>query len=229
MRLTYRKLIFASIGIVTAAVFWVKAGSNRITQEPPLSIEPISDPGAAAVDAPRPHAEASPLEASDSQIRLLNEILASRNDNDLRLDTEFRNLTPETKHALQSRYNELAAEDRNGKGTIVFLLGREIRTTEDLNFFNQVLDEKPCLSLQDCSREAAEARGEEHHLETANQVTLAYPQLVALNALEKFLGAGTNLSAEMKDSASKILAGAKSSGSDVVRKKATVLEQRLKY
>ena len=124
---------------------------------------------------------------TQAKLDLLQSILDSKNDNDPRLDSDFRNLSPEAKDALQNTYRQLKAEDRNGKGTIVFLLGREMTTPQDCEFMKSVLNEKPCLSLNDCTKDPGPTSGESEHLEAGVNVTLAYPELVALQSAERVL------------------------------------------
>ena len=119
------------------------------------------------------------------KIDLLHEILLSKNDNDPRLDTQFKNLSPELKAALRAEYKKIADEKRNDRGTLVFLLGREVRGVEDQAFFKSVLEEKPCLSLADCAVFTAPGTQEEQHMDSVNQTTLAYPQIMALKMQEE--------------------------------------------
>ncbi len=126
------------------------------------------------------------LTPEDSRkVRILDEILLSKNDNDPRLDTELRDFTPAAKAAIRARYEGTRPERRNERGTLVFLLGREIREPADLGFFAGVLAEKPCLSLQDCNRPPEAHSGEEEHFESINETTANYPQLMALRALKQ--------------------------------------------
>jgi hypothetical protein len=77
-------------------------------------------------------------------------------------------------------------EARNERGTIVFLLGRNITSPEDLAFLRNVLAETPCRSLADCKKPIPPS--EEPHWESGTELTLAYPQVVALKGLETYLG-----------------------------------------
>ena len=119
-------------------------------------------------------------------MRELEEILVMKNDNDPRLDVDFRDLSPAFKDELRKKYLALATEDRNGRGTIVFLLGREINSAADLTFFANVLSESPCLSLNDCARRPS-PEGVDEHAAMAGGVTLVYPQLVAIKSFERVL------------------------------------------
>lgn len=112
--------------------------------------------------------------ARESRASLLDEVLASRNDNDPRLDTAFDGLSLAEKASFRRRYEELPRERRNERGTIVYLLGRNLAVPEDWAFLRKVVAEPPCLSLSDCSKKGPEAP------EPGDEVTLAYPALVAL-------------------------------------------------
>ena len=111
------------------------------------------------------------------KLKTLEDILRSKNDNDPRLDHDFNDLSPETKRLFRKKYREIPAEKRNERGTIVYLLGKNLRSREDWEFFRRVALEPPCLSLADCSKKPAPGSDEEA---TGDEVTLAYPSLVAL-------------------------------------------------
>ena len=121
------------------------------------------------------------------QLHLLEQILASRNDNDPRLDTELRRLSSGAKFLMEGRYQQFAPEARNDRGTVVFLIGRNLESSDDMDFMRSVLAEPPCRSLGDCSQEGGETHGEAKHLESTDEVTKAYPQLVALKSIENYL------------------------------------------
>jgi hypothetical protein len=130
-------------------------------------------PVAAALGSP-----AKPITVAD-QVKILDEILKSRDDNDPRLDRELRYLSPRAREALRKKYHSLRAEERNERGTIVFLLGRNLDQPRDFAFFRDVVGEKPCLSLADCGHTIQE----DPHLSGVTAVSLAYPQIVALKSL----------------------------------------------
>jgi hypothetical protein len=122
------------------------------------------------------------------QIQILDKVLASKNDNDPRLDRELRELSPAAKRLARSRYASLSPEKRNQRGTIVFLIGRDMNSTDDLSFLHQVLNEPPCRSLTNCEREeTGSVTGADRHHEGMNEVSLAYPQLAALKMIEAYL------------------------------------------
>ena len=150
-----------------------------------------------------------------AKLRTLEEILASRNDNDPRLDRDFDGLSPEAKRLFRRRYRETAPERRNERGTIVYLLGRNLRSREDWDFIRGVALEPPCLSLADCAKAPAPGTDEEA---AGDEVTLAYPSLVALRQARR---AGSR-----KDALS-VLSDAKSSRTRAVARAAASLEREL--
>lgn len=118
----------------------------------------------------------------DPKLRELDSILQAKDDNDPRLDRDFNELTEPTKERLRRRYDELPLEYLNERGTIVYILGRNMRTSTDWDFLRRVVAEPPCRSQSDCSR--TDERGSH-----GNEVTLAYPALVALKVAQRELSA----------------------------------------
>ncbi len=110
----------------------------------------------------------------------------SKNDGDPRFKSELRDLSAPVKSALRTRYRHLPLEWRNARATLIFLLGREITSLEDAQFFVDVINEPQCLSLLDCRRSLSSADADS---EATNPTTLAYPQIVALKSLERLLAA----------------------------------------
>ncbi len=195
---TYRWMNPPQVGLTAK---WVTTSEGRIapyTADQIVSSRSHPEPGVgvAAINSETKNAGAAPLSptpihATDhdlAQARILDEILATRNDNDPRMDKELRKLSPEAKHLMRARYAATHTEQRNERGTIVFLVGRELNTPEDLAFLHSVLKEKPCRSLENCDRDEQGPHSPDHqHLEGPNEVTLAYPQFVALKAIETYL------------------------------------------
>ncbi len=137
--------------------------------------------------------------ADRRQDRLAAQILASKNDNDPRLDRDLKVLGDGAKFLLRQRYSALAAEGLNERGTLVFLLGRNITSAADMAFLDGVIQSQRCLGLADCAHaDQAQSAEQEAHHSGANSVTLAYPQIVALKAIESYLAAGGSLSAEAR-------------------------------
>jgi hypothetical protein len=152
----------------------------------------------------------APSGGDQRKLAILEEILRSKNDNDPRLDREFNDLSQAAKRLLEDRYRAIPPERRNERGTIVFLLGKNIGSAEDWAFMREAASEPPCLSLSDCSRRPTPGGGEEA---AGDEVTLAYPSLVALKQAQRALetaGAISTSGTTAKDALSVIEAGRKS-------------------
>ncbi len=82
-------------------------------------------------------------------------------------------------------YTHLKPELRNEKGTILYLLGKNLNTPEDFDFLTQVLAEPQCQSLNDCTKTDGPTST---HTDQASSiaVTLAYPQMVTLTILAQY-------------------------------------------
>ncbi|MBI2362338.1 MAG: hypothetical protein HYV15_03010 [Elusimicrobia bacterium] len=119
----------------------------------------------------------------EPRLAALDAVLAAKDDNDPRLDRDFEGLSQAAKKAFRLRYAELPREYRNERGIVVYLLGRNMRTPEDGDFLRRVAGEAPCLSLWDCSQAGGGAG-------PGDEVTLAYPSLVALKRAEAELARG---------------------------------------
>ena len=98
------------------------------------------------------------------------------------MDTDLKVLSPELKK-LTHIYDESKREKLNERGTIVFLLGRNISTVADIKFRGKALLEKPCLSRSDCDKsQMGSGGGEDEHMRAVNDITVSYPQLNAFRA-----------------------------------------------
>jgi hypothetical protein len=153
-----------------------------------------------------------------AKVEVLEEILKSKNDNDPRLDTEFKTLSKPLKLALARKYNELKAESLNERGTIVFLLGRNLKSSQDFAFIKKVLSEHPCQSLNDCQKIPESSDPDE---EGVNEITLVYPQIVALKSIETYLKKNPN-----SDQAISLLKIASEAKNDTIRKIAFAILNR---
>jgi len=183
-------LIFLAVGL-----WWIQAQPSPVTDKAPPSerataqtLTPVGAEPASTTHVVRPNKDETKV-----KLKILDEILNSRNDNDRRLDTEFSRLSPETKLAMREKYSSLAPEKRNERGTLVFILGRNLTGPEDVKFLQEVLQEKPCLSLADCSVAAkpeTSVSPKDQDAAMGNDVTLVYPQIVALKSVEKFFQSG---------------------------------------
>lgn len=179
-----------AVMVLVAFLFWgpTRAGVPLSTQAPlspgqPSTLLP-------AVVAPSTSASGPAFVASpqaQEQLATLKQILSKKNDNDPRLDRELRSLPDDAKTLFEAEYAAYAPEARNPRGTIVFLVGRNLTRVEDVDFMARVLAEPPCLSLAKCSEAPPPSKSDDDHIETANEITLVYPQLVALKAAEAYL------------------------------------------
>ena len=188
MALSYRRQLTIALGLLAVAA--VGALWLRWSRPPETAMIPTPDrPDVKSYGGPvarvAPPAERAPArDAVAEKVAVLDEVLAARNDNDPRLDLAFRELTPEAKEAFRARYRAMAREKLNERGTIVYLLGREVKTPEDARFLREVALEPPCGSLRDCRRPATE---EDPEMSAVNDVSLSYPQMMALKSMESYL------------------------------------------
>lgn len=144
-------------------------------------------PGSVPAAEPAPDAEVTAQDRKQSEI--LESILASHNDNDMRMDTELKVLDRGAKKLFQQKYAQIYPEMRNQRGTVVFLLGRNLTQSSDVAFMSKVLSEPPCRSMQNCASDPPHSG--DVHGDNGVEVTLAYPQLQALKALERVLESGS--------------------------------------
>ncbi len=144
--------------------------------------------------AAEPGATPTDEENALPEIRVLDEILLSKNDNDPRMDQELKNFSDPVKNALKKKYSSFKPELRNERGTIVFLIGRELSegrgSSEDIRFLKEVLLEQPCYNLADCSKSATTTPDDEH-VQGINETTAMYPQLMDLRYLKIALENGS--------------------------------------
>lgn len=165
-------------------------GRVALRSQEPGTAEPAgSRPGVAGGSRPR---AGTPSVTDQAQLRVLDEILASRNDNDRRLDTAFNGLSESAKVLFERKYQSLPPEKRNERGTIAYLLGKNISSARDVSFLGDILNEPPCLSLSDCSGARSERSAAPSHEEPGVSTTLAYPQLVVLFQFDRWLNSQGN-------------------------------------
>jgi hypothetical protein len=187
-------VLVAALVLIPGISYLVRSGAiSGVTLSPgsPLEARSQSVASEPAVDAtPKPTATATAtpsdgkLSGEDQKkLTVLREIFLSRNDNDPRMDSELVRLSPELKKAMFKTYQQLALEKRNERGTIAFLIGREIKTSDDVDFLKGILMEKPCQSLADCSKPAQASTQEDMHLDGMNELTANYPQVMAIRQM----------------------------------------------
>lgn len=184
-----KKLIPFVMGVllITGALFFLKNKASPklvITKVDPAQIETLADVAAVAPSAvAEPTVAPIALSAEQKKWQELQEIVQSKNDNDPRLDQDFKKMSAELHDLLRKKYSDVPMEDRNQRGLIAFLIARDLKNNQDLEFLKQIYEESPCLSLQDCKAKSAE----EPHLAGIDQSSMNYPQLVSLYQLEKQL------------------------------------------
>lgn len=162
--------------------------SNQI-QEPAGDL-PMAPPEVTEPESPDIEISVQSLSEPEQKLwKSFEEILKSRNDSDPRVN-DLKNLSTEFRKTLYAKYTSLKPEDRNGRGFIVFLIAKEIRSASDLEFLQTVYQEQPCFSLENCSGGVAD---DDPHESGVNQTTLSYPQLAGLYQLEKQLEANSGL------------------------------------
>ena len=203
----------------------VNSANGQAVSQPAASVKEPSYPAAGGAAKPRAGRQEAfaqdHISEASAKLKILEEIIRSRNDNDPRLDRDFNELSPETKTLFRREYQKLPAEDRNERGTIVYLLGKNLHSAEDWQFLNTVVSEPPCLSLNDCSKPSEPAV--DSHFNSGVGITLAYPAIVALKRAEKTLKAANG---KDRDEAMKIIIAAKNSRASAVSSMAADIEQR---
>jgi hypothetical protein len=198
----------------------VSAEGKNATSSESTTTSDITVP-AAAPSAPSATATVTSDDPQvQAQLQILSEILKSKNDNDPRMDRDLKVLSEASKAKFREAYKALPMESRNDRGTIVFLLGRNIANENDLKFFDEVLSEPACKSIQDCSKDepgTAHRDHEEHQGGMA--VALAYPQMVTLHGLKNYLEKNPN--GPVAEKIQDLIAQAKHSAIPEVSKMAT--------
>lgn len=158
--------------------------SNQITEVKPVREQAtVTQPNLSSSDQHELPKAQKLLGVDQEKWNVFKIILQSKNDNDRRLDSDLKQMSPAVHEALYETYETLPDEDRNGRGLITFLIARNISTAEDLQFLKKVYQETPCLSLADCKTLGPD---DSHH-SSVEQTTLTYPQMSALYMLEKQL------------------------------------------
>lgn len=163
---------------------------TKVTQEPSVKTEGsfsldkaknLSDKISLKSGTPPLGQELSLSSGDQKKWKLIEELLLSKNDNDPRVDQELLNISDELKAKIESAYQSLPMENRNGRGFLAFLISRDLKTDKDIQFLKSIFEEKACLSLSDCGSSSQE----DPHLDSINNVSLNYPQMAALYQLQK--------------------------------------------
>ncbi|GIL21275.1 MAG: hypothetical protein BroJett041_23890 [Candidatus Jettenia caeni] len=165
-------------------------------------------------------------ERDQKLIQELDQIILSKNDNDPRIDKDFKGMSQALHRLLEEKYNSYPLEKRAERGMIAFLLARDMSTVQDVDFINQVFSESPCLSLEDCS--APPTSSDPHHTAT-DQMSLNYPQMAALYQFEKKIQDQDFLSKSgMKDHVNQALDQAMKSSVPLIVKKAEQARKKIR-
>lgn len=155
------------------------------------------------------------------QMQALKDILQSMDDQDPRLDRDLKFLSPQVKNEIKNIYRNLPDPQINRKGLLVFLIGRNIQSEEDVSFLEGVLNEPPCHNLTDCKANGGSLGSEAEKHDNTLPVTLAYPQLLALHYLKELQMDGAMLPPGLsQQKVQQAIESAKKSKVDVVRKAA---------
>lgn len=164
-------------------------------------------------------------DSEKKKFKAILEIFRTKNDNDPRLDHDFKNMSDNLKKSLHDLYDVLPAEKRNEKGTLVLLLAKDIKSKEDVESLKKVFEEKPCLSFENCDSRS----GEDPHHSGADEVGLNYQQMVLLYQLDKKLNSHPEFlrDPDFRDAVRAELKAAESFPVPMVQKKAS--EIRRKY
>lgn len=185
--------------ILTAAVFfWY--GQKFITP-PPMVIGNLV------------HSQTYPNSKISAKAAVLNQVLVDQMDNDSRVDRELSKLNQKDRMDFRDKYRSLKPESLKNRGLIVYLLGRNIETQGDLEFLKEVLNERNCLSLENCAVTDGKTLGE-----PSLATHLVFPKLMALAALKAKLK--VSQSARMRESIESILQNARSSMNPLIVKAA---------
>lgn len=163
-------------------------------------------------------------EADQKKWTVFEEILNSKNDNDPRVDQELRHLSPEMHQNLRAAYSGLPAENRNGRGFIAFLVARDLKDVQDVQFIKEIFQESPCLSFQSCGQAGAP----DPHFDGINETSLNYPQLASLYQIQKQLESNPGIlnSSEMKNSIKDTLREARQFPSSAVQNRAREIQEK---
>lgn len=160
-----------------------------------------------------PAAPLHPNEQVSAKVATLNKVLQDQADNDPRVDSELSNLNQKERLDFRAKYRSLPPEALKNRGLIVYLIGRNIETQGDLEFMREVLNERNCLSLKNCT-----ITDQKTLSEPTIAANLAFPKLMAVAALKEKLH--TQPSAKMREAIEDILHSARDSMNPLVVKAA---------
>lgn len=164
--------------------------SNSVNQTPNINKEAM-EPQLQATNKVDIKQEVAKLSLEDQKKWSdFEDIMTSKNDNDPRIDSSLTHLSKPLHDLMIKKYDEIDLENRSERGLVAFLIARDLKSPEDIHFLKKIYQEKPCLSLSNCSESDKDA--DPHHSST-NNITLDYPQIAALYKLEAQLIKNPNL------------------------------------
>src|SRR5208282_5341547 len=122
-------IIFFGLGLT---VWWMYSAEETVSTPRKIIYEmPIQSNRELVVQKNKVDvAPASPM-GQARKLAVLQEILDTKNDNDPRLDSDFKTLSESEKQALQEKYLSYTPEKLNERGTLIYLLGRNIENEKD--------------------------------------------------------------------------------------------------
>ena len=138
-----RGLVIAGVSL---AILGLIVGRAARTHSPPVRVSESYSLGISTNEEP----SADPF--GGVKVRIFEDIVRSKNDNDPRLDREFRDLSVDARNRFRKKYLEIPREERNALGTIIYILGKNLRTSRDWRFLAEVAAEPRCLSMVNCGR-----------------------------------------------------------------------------
>jgi hypothetical protein len=189
------------VGLILTAMMFFWLGQKFI--HPPVAIGNLN-----------PAFSVDPNSKVSAKVAVLNQVLADQTDNDSRVDHELSKLNQKDRLDFRDKYRSLRAESLRDRGLIVYLLGRNIETQGDLDFMKEVLNERNCLSLENC------AVTDQKTLSAPEMAShLAFPKLMAIAALKAKLEARP--SNKMREAIESILQGARASMNPLIVKAAS--------
>ncbi len=217
--------LIVTFGVITISWMWTNR-NQVILHLADSRVDPIlKESESTEVNTPLTHSQKQiPLISQTTivqpmhKIEILKEIFRSKNDNDPRLDQDFNQLSDDDKRELSKQYDSLSLESRNERGTIVYLLGKNLSNSRDFEFLQKVVTEKPCLSLLSCNSVTASSS---NHEDSSSEITLHYPQIVALKSIEAYLKQNPN-----SPDAHKVLQEAQKSRDLVISQMAYTIRQK---
>ncbi|MBK9293786.1 MAG: hypothetical protein IPM57_04965 [Oligoflexia bacterium] len=177
--------------------------------------EPVRVPSNSVLESKNsflPPQEAAANSNVELKLGIFEDIVLSKNDNDPRLDSNLKYLNTEEKQAFMKKYFEQKKESLNERGLIVFLIGRNISSLNDLSFIKNVAQEPECKSFEHCEKTHNDPKDEHAGVDG---ITLAYPQIVALKAIGNYLK--SNPSAQSRAFALEIAATASNSKNSKIK------------